>query len=201
MRNTVFFLLLMITAAPSFSFAQQPLEALRQGIDQGISVLEDPRFEDASRKPEQQQLLWELMQQFFDFREFSRKVLGPYWNKFSRPQRDEFVGVFSEFLGKFYLGRLQDRYNQERVNYLGQQLIGQFSALVKIEVLWRSVKVPVELRMTNRSGQWRVYDLSILGIDAVSNYRAQFKSILGSESPQQIIGRIKGKIAELDAKS
>jgi phospholipid transport system substrate-binding protein len=201
MRNTVFFLLLMITAAPSFSFAQQPLEALRQGIDQGISVLEDPRFEDASRKPEQQQLLWELMQQFFDFREFSRKVLGPYWNKFSRQQRDEFVRVFSEFLGKFYLGRLQDRYNQERVNYLGQQLIGQFSALVKIEVLWRSVKVPVELRMTNRSGQWRVYDLSILGIDAVSNYRAQFKSILSNESPQQIIGRIKDKIAELDAKS
>jgi len=201
MRNTVIFFILIFTAAPAAAFAQDPLETLRQGIERGISVLEDPRFEDASRKPEQQQLLRELMQQYFDFREFSRNVLGRYWKKFSPPQKDEFVRVFSEFLGKLYLGRLQDRYNQERVNYLDQQLVGRSRALVKVEVLWRSVKVPVELRMTKRSGQWRVYDLSILGIDAVSNYRAQFKSILGHETPLQIIGRIKDKIAELDAKS
>jgi phospholipid transport system substrate-binding protein len=201
MRNTVIFFILIFTAAPAAAFAQDPLETLRQGIERGISVLEDPRFEDASRKPEQQQLLRELMQQYFDFREFSRNVLGRYWKKFSPPQKDEFVRVFSEFLGKLYLGRLQDRYNRERVNYLDQQLVGRSRALVKVEVLWRSVKVPVELRMTKRSGQWRVYDLSILGIDAVSNYRAQFKSILGHETPQQIIGRIKDKIADLDAKS
>jgi phospholipid transport system substrate-binding protein len=55
--------------------------------------------------------------------------------------------------------------------------------------------------VTNRSGQWKVYDLSVLGINAVSNYRAQFKGILIKESPQQIIGRLKDKIALLDAKS
>jgi len=201
MRNTALFLLLIIAAAPSLSFAQQPLEALQQGIEKGISVMEDPQFEDASRKNAQQQKLWEIMLQLFDFKEFSKRVLGSHWNKFSPSQRVEFVKIFSEFLGKFYLGRLQKRYNGQRLNYLGQQMNGNSRALVEIEVLWRNLKVPVQLRMTHRSGQWKVYDLNVFGINAVSNYRAQFQWILIKESPQQIIGRLKDKIAELDGKS
>jgi ABC-type transporter MlaC component len=46
-----------------------------------------------------------------------------------------------------------------------------------------------------------VYDLSVLGINAVSNYRAQFKSILKKESPPQVIARIKNKIEKLDEES
>ena len=201
MRNTAFFLLLFFTVTPSFSFAQQPLEALQQGIDKTISVLEDPQFEDPARKQEQQQLLWEIMLQVFDFKEFSKRVLGSHWRKYNLQQRDEFVRVFSEFLGKFYLVRLQKRYNKERVKYLKQQMVSKSRALVEIEVLWRSLKIPVQLRMTNRSGQWKVYDLSVIGINAVSNYRAQFKWILSRQSPQQIIGRLRDKIAELDGKS
>ena len=201
MRNTGFFFLLIIFIAPSISIAQQPLEAIQQGIERAISVLEDPQFEDVSQKQAQQNKLREIMLQFFDFKEFSKRVLGSYWNNFSPLQRDEFVGVFSEFLAKFYLGRLQERYNKERVVYLGQQMISESNARVEIEVLWRNLKVPVQLRMTHRSGQWKVYDLSLLGINAVSNYRAQFKWLLSKESPQQIIGRIKEKIAKIDAKS
>ena len=201
MRNTAFFLLLFFTVTPSFSFAQQPLEALQQGIDKTISVLEDPQFEDPARKQEQQQLLREIMLQVFDFKEFSKRVLGSHWRKYNLQQRDEFVRVFSEFLGKFYLARLQKRYNKERVKYLKQQMVSKSRALVEIEVLWRSLKIPVQLRMTNRSGQWKVYDLSVIGINAVSNYRAQFKWILSRQSPQQIIGRLRDKIAELDGKS
>ena len=204
MRSTVFCLLsiiLIIVAVPSASFGQQPMEALQQGIEKTIRILDDPRFRSTQEKETQRQKLWEIMQEVFDFREFSRRVLGSYWRTFSAQQKDEFVKVFAEFLGKFYLGRLQKQYNGERVIYLGQQMIGNSNALVEVEVIWHNMKVPVKLRMTNRSGLWKVYDLSVFGINAVSNYRAQFRSLLGRESPKQIIGRIKEKIAEMDKKS
>jgi phospholipid transport system substrate-binding protein len=196
-----FFLGLIIVTAPSLLFAQEPLEALQQGIDKAISVLEDPQFQEGSRKQEQQRLLREILLQVFDFKEFSRKVLASHWYKFSSPQRSEFVKLFSEFLAKFYLEKLQDRYSGQKVDFLGQQMISSSRALVEIEVSWKKLKVPLTLRMTNRSGKWKVYDLSALGINAVSNYRAQFKSILSKESPKQIIGRLKDKIADLDEKS
>jgi len=201
MQNTAFFLSLIITVAPSLLFAQEPLEAVRQNIESGVSVLEDPQYQDDSRKQEQHEILWEIMQQTYDFKEFSRRVLGSHWYKFSRPQRQEFVKVFSEFLGKYYLGQLQDRYSGQKVSYLRQRIIDDSKALVEIEVTWKKVTVPVELRLTSRSGKWKVYDLSVLGINAVNNYRAQFKSILKRESPPQIIARIKNKIEKLDEES
>jgi phospholipid transport system substrate-binding protein len=192
---------MIILAAPSWLFALEPLEAVRQNIEKGMRVLEDPRYDDDSRKQEQHELLWEIMQQTYDFREFSRKVLASHWHRFSERQRNEFVKVFSEFLGKFYLEKVQNGYSGQKFLFLRQQMISSSRALVEIEVIWKKLKVPLTLRMTNRSGQWKVYDLSALGINAVSNYRAQFKSILGRESPKQIIGRIKDKIAALDEKS
>jgi phospholipid transport system substrate-binding protein len=180
---------------------QEPLEAVQRNIEKGIIVLEDPVYENPSRKPEQLEVLWQIMQQAYDFKEFSRKVLGANWNKFNRSQRDEFVGVFSEFLGKFYLGQLQEKYSGQRVSYLSQQKVSDSQALVEIEVSWRKLKIPVTLRLTNRSGNWKVYDLNILGINAAENYRAQLKEMADKASPQQIISRIKEKIAELDEKS
>jgi len=177
------------------------MEAVQQAIEKAIHVLDDPRFQAPDSKNVQQAKLRQIMLEAFDFKEFSRRVLGPYWKDFSLQQREEFVRVFGNFLCKFYLGRLQERYNKERVIYLGEQMISESSARVEIEVIWRSLKVPVKLRMTNKSGKWKVYDLSLFGINAVSNYRAQFKWMLSRESPQQIIGRVKEKIAELDGKS
>jgi len=201
MRYRSFFLGLIIFAAPSFAFAQGPLETVQQNVEKGILVLQDPQYEDESRKPEQMQRLWEIMQQIYDFDEFSRKVLGASWFKFSQSQRAEFIHVFSEFLGKFYLEKLQNRYSGQKVNFLGQKMISVSRAQVDIEVTWLKMRVPVTLRVTNRSGIWKVYDLSVLGVNAVSNYRAQFKSIISKETPQQLIARLKDKIAKLDAKS
>ena len=153
MLYRVFLLGLIIFAVPSFSFAQGPLETIQQNVEKGILVLEDPQYEDESRKPEQMQRLREIMQQIYDFEEFSRKVLGFGWNKFSEPQRVEFVKVFSEFLGKFYLGKLQNRYSGQKVNFLRQKMISDSRAQVDVEVTWLKMRVPVTLRVTNRSGK------------------------------------------------
>jgi phospholipid transport system substrate-binding protein len=201
MRSFTIFLILLSINTLAFSYAQGPLDAVRENIESGIRVLEDPQYDDKSRKAEQQRVLWEIMQQTYDFRVFSKKVLASYWFKFSSRQRDEFVKVFSEFLGKFYLGKLQNRYNGQKIYYLRQQMINDSSALVNVEVAWKKIKVPLTLRVTNRSGKWKVYDLDVLGINAISNYRAQFKSMLKKETPQQIIGRLREKIAKLDGKS
>ncbi len=201
MRPITITLITLLFVVPAPSYAQDPLEAVRQNIENGIRVLEDPQYDDESRKAEQQKVLWEIMQQTYDFRVFSKKVLGSYWYRFSARQREDFVRLFSEFLGKFYLTKLQDRYAGQKVEYLKQQIINDNIALVEIEVSWKKIKVPLTLRVTKRSGNWKVYDIDVLGINAISNYRAQFKSILKTESPQQIIGRIKDKIAKLDGKS
>ena len=198
MRIFAYSCLFFIVAAPLVSYADQPLEDLRRGVDQGIQILEDSRYEDVSLKKIQQQKLWEVTLQIFDFREFSRRVLASHWKTFTPQQQNEFSQAFAEFLGKFYLTRLQTQYNGEKIFYVDQKLISQSRAVVQIKVLWKNVEVPVELRMKKKHGTWKVYDLSALGVSAVSNYRAQFYGILQNKTPGQVIETIKEKIRDLE---
>jgi phospholipid transport system substrate-binding protein len=138
------------------------------------------------------------MLQTFDFREFSRRVLASHWKKFTPQQRNEFSRAFAEFLGKFYLARLQTRYNGEKIFYISQKIVSKSRALVEIEVLWKNVEVPVELRMIKKGGTWKVYDLLALGISAVANYRAQFHGILPNNTPDQVIDIVREKISALE---
>jgi len=198
MRIFAYIFLYLLVAMPSLSYADQPLEDLRRGVDQGIQILEDPRYEDASLKKVQHQKLWEVTQQIFDFREFSRRVLASHWKKFTPQQRNDFSQTFAEFLGKFYLARVQKRYNGEKIFYVDQKLISQSRALVEIKVLWKNVEVPLELRMKKKHDTWKVYDLSALGISAVGNYRAQFNWILRNNTPDQVIETLKERIRQLE---
>jgi phospholipid transport system substrate-binding protein len=193
----IFLFLLAALEAPALSLDEQPLEALQQGIDASMKILKFPARKDPARKEIELQNLFEITRNIFDFEEFSRRVLASHWKEFTPGQRKEFVDVFSEFLGKFYLSKLQEKYNDEKVICLNQEIITTTRALIYIKVLLRSLEIPVKIRMIKRHETWKVYDLSVFGISAVMNYRAQFEMVLSKESPQQVIDRLKKKIAGL----
>jgi ABC-type transporter MlaC component len=54
----------------------------------------------------------------------------------------------------------------------------------------------VEVRMLNRNSTWKVYDIIVLGISGVMNYRAQFQALFSNSTPSQVIGRIRDRIKE-----
>ena len=194
MQIFVYFYIIALIGVPAAAQEQQPLEALQRGIDRVIGLLEDPNYQDESQRDEQAQRLWEATQEIFDFEEFSRRVLASHWKKFIPRQRNEFVGLMGEFLGKLNMPKLQARYNGERILYTEQKLISKTRALVEIKVLWKNLEVPVTLRMKSRHGRWKVYDFSALGISAVGNYRAQLNQILQKKSPEEVIEIFKEKI-------
>ncbi len=192
--------LLVIAAMPMSANADQPIEALQKGVQEGLRLLQDPKYSDATLKDAQQQKLRLILEQLFDFREFSKQVLASHWKHFSASQKDEFVSVFTRFLGKFYMGKLQEKYRDETLIYVRQEYMSPTRARVEVQVVWKGQKVPVELRMLKRSGFWKIYDIQALGISAVRNYRAQFRSLLSKETPAQVIDLIKNKIKQIDHK-
>jgi phospholipid transport system substrate-binding protein len=200
MKKSLLLCLLILIAIPPLAQAQEPIDMLEKTVKQGIALLKDPQYQVASKKKEQQELLCDTAAQVFDFREFSRRVLSSKWHRFTLEQRKEFVEVFAEFLCKYYISRLQERYKDERVIFLSQHFVGNRIALVRVKVLWKGVEVPVEVRMLKRNSTWKVYDLVILGISGVKNYRAQFQALFRSDTPSQVIGRIRQRIREEERK-
>ena len=200
MQIFVYIFIVTLIGVPAPALEEQPLDALQRGIDKVIGVLEDPNYQDDSQRDAQAERLWEATQEIFDFKEFSRRVLASHWRKFFPRQRDEFVGLMGQFLGKLNMPKLQAKYNGEKIFYSEQKLISKTRALVEIKVLWKNLEVPVTLRMRNRHGRWKVYDFSALGVSAVGNYRAQLNQILQKKSPEEVIEIFKEKIREKENK-
>ncbi|MGD8493208.1 MAG: ABC transporter substrate-binding protein [Desulfobacterales bacterium] len=200
MRTLLILCFLVLAASPLLAYGDEPIETLRKGVQEGLQILQGPKFSDQELKEAQQQKLRLILEQLFDFHEFSRRVLAANWNKFSPSQRETFVGVFTEFLGKFYMGKLQEKYKDERLIYESQEFKSSSRALVHIKVVWKGKKIPIDLLMIKRKGLWKVYDIQFLGISAVRNYRAQFKSLLSKETPDQVIERMREKIRKIESK-
>ena len=200
MKKSLLLCFLILFAIPPSAHAQEPIDILEQTVKRGIALLKDPQYQVANKKEEQQELLCHTAAQVFDFREFSRRVLSAKWRSFTPEQRKEFVEVFSEFLCKYYISRIQERYRDEKVIFLRQHFVGNRIALVRVNVLWKGVEVPVEVRMLKRNSTWKVYDLVILGISGVKNYRAQFQALFRNDSPSQVIGRIRQRIKQEERK-
>lgn len=198
MRPILVVCLIVLTSIPCLADGNQPIDALRNGVEAGIRILNAPEFRAPDRKQEQQQKLRAILEQMFNFHEFSIRVLAAHWNRFTPSQRETFVSVFSEFLGKYYMGQLQKRYRDERVIYLGQTFDHPALARAQILVLWQGQRIPVELRMIKRLGVWKIYDLEAFGVSAQSFYRAQFKSLLRKETPAQVIDRIRRQTRKIE---
>ena len=198
MRKILIGCFLLLTAIPVLADADQPIEALRKNVEEGLRILKDPEFKSADRKEAQQQKLRIILEQVFDFREFSKRVLASHWQDFTPAQRKTFVAEFSDFLSRFYLGQIQKRYKDETLIYVEQQLTSSARAQVDVRVLWKGQKIPVDLLMIKRKGMWKVYDIRFFGFSAIRYYRAQFQFVLRKETPAQVIQRLKMKTEELE---
>ncbi len=176
------------------ALADGPAEASRKSIAAAIRILNDPAYHSAERKPLQQEQLFKVLAEWFDFTEFSKRALADKWRGFTESERHEFVDVFSRFLGKYYLGELQKRYTDERVTVETQEITGPTQARVIATVRWMNRLIPVEIRTLKKDGHWKAYDVSVFGISAVQVYRAQLMQITRSHTPAELIALVTSRI-------
>jgi len=170
--------------------AKQPKALLQEEIDKVLGILQNPHFRQPAMRPAQRARLSEIADRLFDFHEFSKLTLGPFWPRFTRAERVEFEHAFKTFLKDAYIGIAQDQYTDERVILLDQRISGQGKAQVVAKIVWKGLEVPVEFRMLQYGAKWKVYDMVVLGISGVRIYRAQFKAFLEKRTPADLIKRV-----------
>jgi phospholipid transport system substrate-binding protein len=180
----------------SYAQALSPMETVKNRIDQVIDLLNDPRFKDPGSRGAQRDKIWEIASPMFDFKEISRRTVGPSWEKFSEEQKEQFTKVFSEFLGNTYLDRVQGEYQNEQVVYVSEA-VREPQALVRTQLVREKMVMPIDYRMRLDGGQWKIYDVLVEnGVSIVQNYRVQFQSILQKENPDQLIARLEQRLQE-----
>lgn len=188
-------LVLLPAGAQANSPARQSLETATNRI---LNFIKNPDYVNpATRGPIRQQIEDEVLH-IFDFSEFSSRTVGPRWRNFTAQQKREFSDAFADLLINTYLNKI-DGYNGEQVLYTGEvsSAKGDRTEVRTVVTMKDGKKVPVAYRMLPKNGKWLVYDVLIENISLVKNYRTQFQDILNTNSPENLIARIKAKAMEV----
>ena len=177
--------------------AGAPTDALKQSVDEVLTVLEDPALKDPDKKEERRKKLESVISKRFNFQEMAKRTVGAEWAKRTPEERNKFVDSFRTLLSSSYLGRIEN-YSGEKIHYLKEITDGDH-AEVRTEIDTGKSQVPIDYKMEHGGGEWRVYDVVVEGTGLVSNYREQFKRILRKDSFEALSKTIRDKADVISA--
>jgi len=134
----------------------------------------------------------------FDFTIMSQWVLGEHWKTSDAAQQTEFVEQFRRLLVRTYATALLE-YSDQQIEYPANEA----SHNPKTSVVKQDIKqpggtiLPVVYRLHNKSGDWKVFDVSVDGVSLVKTYKSSFSQIIDEGGIVKLIDTLKTKNQDL----
>jgi len=131
----------------------------------------------------------------FDFKEMTRMAVGRQWSQASAAQQQALERVFRTLLMRTYTTALAQTNGDQTVEVRPIALKqGDTDTTVRTLVKEPGRKpVPMDYRMTNASGDWKVYDVVVENLSIITNYRSSFHSEISRSGIDGLIKVIENK--------
>lgn len=189
MAGVLMVVLLMSTAA--LAEPRPAHEALKEAADAILADLEANEAHYAEDEGALRDMVDRKLVPLVDFEVASRWVLGRHSRDASDEQLSAFQDEFQKMLMRFYASALLEfdawdlRFEEMRRDE------GRPTGTVRAEAVPSGGSaVPVSFRVILRDGEWRIFDISVQGISAVTNYRSNFGPIIRREGLDTLIERM-----------
>ena len=192
---------LLLAGAISVCQAGEPLDKIRQTVDDVLAVLADETLKTPERTAERRAKMRQAVFQRFGFDEMAKRALAQHWQKRTPEERKEFVALFSDLLERSYIGKIENYGGgKQNVLYTKESIDKDGYAAVHSEIVNpRDLNVEVEYRLLKRDGNWEVYDVIIEGVSLVNNYRTQFNKIITENSYEHLVKQMRLKLEQENA--
>jgi phospholipid transport system substrate-binding protein len=186
---------ILLLTTPVQVWAAGAKETVQTQVDQIVATIKSPGFKD---QPKEAQIMKirEIINKVFDYEELSKRTLGKNWQEFSDAQQKQFSDLFSELLENTYADRVL-AYTDEKIEFGAETELKKGRVEVASTIITKDNKsVPLDYRMIATDAGWKVYDVVIEGISLVQNYRSQFREILATKTPDDLINTLKEKVQQ-----
>ena len=180
-------------ARPVSAAASAPRERISGIMAAAQEVFRDPALQGADRAPQRRERVRSIIADAFDFPSMARESLGPQWNKLTPSQQEDFVPLFGE-LFKVSYSNLVLKFLGEREAVFGEEVVRSDRALVRTTLRDRQGDdLPVDYKLVEDAGHWRVHDVVVDGVSLAGNYRGQFSRVIETSSYAALRERIEAK--------
>ncbi len=188
-------MILSATAAHSANAADDPTTIVRETTDKVLDRVRADKEALEADTGRMYDLVSELIFPHFDFPIMSQFVLGEHWSEADEASRTGFIEQFRKLLVRTYATALLQFSNQE-ITYPPVEQSGRASFARVMQDIAQPGSSPLSVlyRLHNKSGEWKVYDVSISGVSLIQTYKANFDSKVKKDG-------LDGLIASLDSKN
>ena len=183
--------LLVLIGTPVVSAEQTPTESVQSTIDGVIHILNNDALKQPSHAVERRQKIEHVIRQRVSYEDMARIALGVPWIALTDTERQEFVDLFAQLLRDMFAGKI-DTMADAQVRYLSERR-EQGCAEVRTTLVGQKIDTLLDFRLVEKFGQWFVYDVIIDDASIVSNYHAQFPSIIRDHSYAGLVKKMKEK--------
>lgn len=179
----------VLFSIPFVARAGEPTDQLRATITDFVNILTNTPVAELRTKglPEDART---LIFARFDFSEMTKRSLGRHWKVLAQREQVEFVDAFTHRLLVSY-GRTVRSSNGEQILFRRETREGDEATVETKFVSGNGRELPIDYRLHNVNGHWKVYDVLIDHVSLVDNYRAQFNRVIARSSVADLLRKIK----------
>ncbi len=189
------FLMMVMLVAPCFAGA--PTDGVKETTDRILVIVSDPALKGPENKDKRGKLIRQAVDERFNWEAMTKRSLARHWRKRTDAEKKEFIELFGKLLERTYLDKVGS-YSGEKVIYVGETIDGKYGTVTAKILTHSHTEVLVRYRLKETGGNWRVYDISVEGVSLVNNYRKQFNSIILRSSYDDLVAKLRAKVAEKD---
>lgn len=163
--------------------------------DSTYDVLNDPGLSLDARKSAFHDIVLEVL----DFKRIGLFTLASYRRRVSQEQVAEFLDAFDDYAIAIYENRLSD-YGGERIKVVDslvrKKSNGRSDVIVESAIHFQdgSEPLPVNWRLIEENGNYRVIDIQVIGVWMALEQRAQFNALMSQSGGDiyELINHLKG---------
>lgn len=137
-----------------------------------------------------------------NFTRMTASAVGRSWRQASPEQQKRLQEEFKTLLVRTYAGAISQVKDQTVAVKPLRASASDTEVIVRSEVVGRGDPIQLDYRMEKAASGWRIYDLNVLGVWLVENYRTQFAQEISARGIDGLIASLaeRNKVATMAAK-
>ena len=125
-----------------------------------------------------------------DFQRMTASAVGRYWRQATPEQQKRLQDEFKILLVRTYSGALSQVQDQTVQLKPMRNGADDKEVVVRTEVRGRGDPVQLDYRLAKEADGWKIYDVNVLGVWLVENYRNSFAQEIGANGVDGLISKL-----------
>jgi phospholipid transport system substrate-binding protein len=195
------FLLMLILLAPLPSLAAPPsgpMATLKLKNSEVDKLLRQRPEKGSPAETKIKEQIRQLAAALLDYEELAKRALAAHWEGLKPAQQQEFVSTLRELIERNYTKQLRSNLDYQ-VQYKKEDVDGDnatVATVVKVKTAGKASDAEIVYKLRKADDGWRVWDIITDESSLVRNYKSEFNKIITEKSYNELIKKMKSKLAE-----